>query len=51
MTPWTVALQGSLSITNTQSLYKLMSIESVIPSSVAASPLALNLSQHQVLIQ
>ena len=32
-TPWTVARQASLSITNSQSLLKLMSIESVIPSS------------------
>ena len=31
-TPWTAALQASLSITNSQSLLKLMSIESVIPS-------------------
>ena len=32
-TPWSVARQASLSITNPQSLLKLMSIESVIPSS------------------
>ena len=31
-TPWTTALQASLSITNSQSLLKLMSIESVMPS-------------------
>ena len=31
-TPWTAAYQASLSITNSQSLLKLMSIESVIPS-------------------
>ena len=31
-TPWTAACQASLSITNTQSLLKLISIESVIPS-------------------
>ena len=31
-TPWTTACQTSLSITNSQSLLKLMSIESVIPS-------------------
>ena len=31
-TPWTVARQASLSITNFQSLLKLMSIESVMPS-------------------
>ena len=30
-TPWTVACQTSLSITNSQSLLKLMSIESVMP--------------------
>ena len=32
MTPWTAARQTSLSIINSQSLLKLMSIESVIPS-------------------
>ena len=32
MTPWTAACQASLSITNSWSLLKLMSIESVIPS-------------------
>ena len=32
MTPWTAACQASLSITNTQSLLKLMSIELVIQS-------------------
>ena len=32
VTPWTAALQASLSITNSQSLFKLMSIESVMPS-------------------
>ena len=32
VTPWTAALQASLSISNSQSLLKLMSIESVIPS-------------------
>ena len=32
VTPWTAALQASLSITNSQSLPKLMSIESVMPS-------------------
>ena len=31
-TPWTVARQASLSITNSRSLLKLMSIESVMPS-------------------
>ena len=32
MTPWTAARQASLSITNFQTLLKLMSIESVMPS-------------------
>ena len=32
VTPWTVARQVSLSITNSQSLLKLMPIESVMPS-------------------
>ena len=32
MTPWTAALQASLAITNSWSLLKLMSIESVTPS-------------------
>ena len=32
MTPWTAAHQASLSITNSQSLLKLMSIELVMPS-------------------
>ena len=32
-TPWIAACQASLSITNSQSLLKLMSIESVMPSS------------------
>ena len=32
MTPWTAARQASLSITNSHSLPKLMSIESVMPS-------------------
>ena len=33
MIPWTAPCQASLSITNSQSLLKLISIESVIPSS------------------
>ena len=33
MTPWTAARQASLSIANSRSLLKLMSIESVMPSS------------------
>ena len=32
VTPWTAAHQASLSITNTRSLLKLMSLESVMPS-------------------
>ena len=32
VTPWTTAWQASLSITNSQSIPKLMSIESVMPS-------------------
>ena len=32
VTPWTAALQASLSITKSQGLLKLMSIESVMPS-------------------
>ena len=31
-TPWTAACQASLSFTNSQSLLKLVSIESVMPS-------------------
>ena len=34
VTPWTAAHQASLSITNSQSLLKLMSIESVMPSNL-----------------
>ena len=42
-TPWIAAHQASLSITNSQSLPKLMSIESVMPSShlILCSPLLL----------
>ena len=32
VTPWTATRQASLSITNTQSLFKLMSIELVMPT-------------------
>ena len=32
VTPWTAARQASLSITNSQSLFKLMPIDSVMPS-------------------
>ena len=43
MIPWTAARQASLSITNSQSLLKLMSIESVMPSNhlVLCHPLLL----------
>ena len=55
VTLWTAAHQASLSITNSWSLPKLMSIESVRPQpshplSSPSSP-ALNLSQHQGLFQ
>ena len=42
-TPWTVARQGSLSITNSQSSLKSMSIESVMPSNhlILSCPLLL----------
>ena len=51
-TPWTAARQASLSIINSQSLLKLMSIELVMPSIQPSHHLsspspALNLSQHQ----
>ena len=45
-TPWTAGCQASLSITNSQSLPKLMSIESVMPS-----PPAFSLSQHEGLFK
>ena len=46
MTPWTAALQASLSITNSQSSLKLMSIESMMPSThlILCCPLLLLLS-------
>ena len=42
-TPWTAARQASLSVTNSQSLLKLISIESVMPSShlILSHPLLL----------
>ena len=45
-TPWTASRQASLSITNSQSLLKLMSIESVMPSNhlILCHPLLLPLS-------
>jgi len=56
VTPWTASRQASLSITNSRSLLKLMSIESVMPSNhlilcCPPSPPALNLSQHQGLFK
>ena len=58
VTPWTIAHQASLSIPNSPSLPKLMSIESVMPSKrmrchplSSLSPPALNLSQHQGLFK
>ena len=54
-TPWTAARQASLSITNSRSFLKLMSIESVVPSNhlilSPPSPPALNLPQHQGVFQ
>ena len=54
-TRWTAAHQASLSITNSQSPLKPMSIESVMPSNhlilSSPSPPALSLSQHQGLFQ
>ena len=55
-TPWTVACQASLSITNSQSLLKLMSIklfDAIQPSHPLSSlsPPAFNLSQHQGLFK
>ena len=51
MTPWTAARQASLSITNSRSPHKPMSIVSVMPSNhlilSSTSLPALNLSQHQ----
>ena len=55
VTLWTAARQASLRVTNSQSLLKLMSTESVMPSNhlilSPTSPYALNLSQHQSLFQ
>ena len=52
VTPWTAAYKAFLSITNSQSLLKLMSIKPVMPSNhlILCRPLLLlgfNLSQHQ----
>ena len=45
VTPWTAAHQASLSITNSSSLLKLMSIESVMPSNhlILCCPLVFHL--------
>ena len=55
VTPWTTACQASLFIINSQSLPKLMSIESVMPPNhlilSSPSPPAFNLSQHQGLFK
>ena len=56
VTPWTAAHQASLSITNSQSLPKLMFFKSVMPSNhliLLSSPFppAFNLSQHQGLFK
>ena len=53
VTPWIAACQASLSITNSRSSLKLMSIESVMPSHPLSSPSppAPNPSQHQSLFQ
>ena len=54
-TPWITACQASLFITNSWSLLKLISIESVTTSNhlilSSPSPPAFNLSQHQGLFQ
>ena len=51
-TPWTAARQASLSITSSQSFFRLTSIESVLPSiHLIPSPSAFSLSQHQGLFQ
>ena len=56
VTPWTAASQASLSITKSQNLLKLMSIESVMPSNylilfLSPYPPAFNLSRHQGLFK
>ena len=56
VTPWTAAHQASLSITNSRSLFKLLSTESVMPSNhliplSSPSPSVFNLSQHQGLFK
>ena len=52
VTPWTAAQQASLSITNSRSLLKLMSIDAIQPSHPLSSPSPIfNLSQHQGLFR
>ena len=58
VTPWTAARQASLSITNSRSLLRLTSIESVMPSNhlILCRPLLLQpsifpISQHQGLFK
>ena len=48
--PWTAACQASLSISSSQSLLKLMSIQQS-PGLLSPSPSAHSLSQHQGLFQ
>ena len=50
-TPWTTACQTSLSITNSQSSLKLISIELWCHPLSSPSPPALNLSQHHDLFK
>ena len=55
-TPWTATHQASLAITNSQNLFKLMFIKSVMPSNhhilcLKPSPPAFSLSQHQGLFK
>ena len=55
-TAWTAARQASLSITNSRSLLKLMSLELVMPPNhlifcCPPSPPVFNLSHHQGLFQ
>ena len=47
-TPWTAARQASLSITNSRSLLRLMSIESVMPSRVMGVRFCQILFMHHV---
>ena len=48
-TPWTAARQASLSITNSQSLPKLMSIESMMPSNISSSVVSLSFRLQSLL--